>query len=93
MAAQAQIALAQLNLGYTEVRAPFDGQMGKHLIDVGNVVGGNGQEAALADITSSIDLCGGEFSTAGIADPRQSGPATADAGRITSGADRRRIVE
>jgi len=51
LAAQAQIALAQLNLGYTEVRAPFDGQMGKHLIDVGNVVGGNGQEAALADIT------------------------------------------
>jgi RND family efflux transporter MFP subunit len=51
VAAQAQIALAQLNLGYTEVRAPFDGQMGKHLIDAGNVVGGNGQEAALADIT------------------------------------------
>jgi RND family efflux transporter MFP subunit len=51
LAAQAQIALAQLNLGYTEVRAPFDGQMGKHLIDVGNVVGGNGQEAALAEIT------------------------------------------
>jgi RND family efflux transporter MFP subunit len=25
--------------------------MGKHLIDVGNVVGGNGQQAALADIT------------------------------------------
>jgi RND family efflux transporter MFP subunit len=50
-AAQAQIDLAQLNLGYTEVRAPFDGQMGKHLIDVGNVVGGNGQEAALAEIT------------------------------------------
>lgn len=50
-AAQAQIALAQLNLGYTEIRAPFDGQMGKHLIDVGNVVGGNGQQAALADIT------------------------------------------
>jgi RND family efflux transporter MFP subunit len=51
LAAQAQIALAQLNLGYTEVRAPFDGQMGKHLVDVGNVVGGNGQEAALAEIT------------------------------------------
>jgi RND family efflux transporter MFP subunit len=51
LAAQAQIELAQLNLNYTEVRAPFDGQMGKHLIDVGNVVGGNGQEAALADIT------------------------------------------
>jgi len=51
LAAQAQIALAQLNLGYTEVRAPFDGQMGRHLVDVGNVVGGNGQEAALAEIT------------------------------------------
>jgi RND family efflux transporter MFP subunit len=50
LAAQAQIALAQLNLNYTEVRAPFDGQMGKHLVDPGNVVGGNGQEAALADI-------------------------------------------
>jgi RND family efflux transporter MFP subunit len=51
LAAQAQVAIAQLNLGYTEVRAPFDGQMGKHLVDVGNVVGGNGQEAALAEIT------------------------------------------
>lgn len=50
-AAQAQVALAQLNLSYTEIRAPFDGQMGRHLVDPGNVVGGNGQEAALADIT------------------------------------------
>lgn len=50
-AAQAQIAIAQLNMSYTEVRAPFDGQMGRHLIDVGNVVGGSGQQAALADIT------------------------------------------
>jgi RND family efflux transporter MFP subunit len=50
VAAQAQIALAQLNLSYTEIRAPFDGQMGKHLVDPGNVVGGNGQEAALVDI-------------------------------------------
>jgi RND family efflux transporter MFP subunit len=51
LAAQAQVAIAGLNLGYTDVKAPFDGQMGKHLIDVGNVVGGNGQPAALADIT------------------------------------------
>lgn len=50
LAANAQIALAKLNLGYTEIRAPFDGQMGRHLIDPGNVVGGNGQEAALAEI-------------------------------------------
>src|SRR3984957_4214501 len=49
-AAQAQVAIAQLNMSYTEIRAPFDAQMGKHLIDPGNVVGGNGQEAALVDI-------------------------------------------
>jgi RND family efflux transporter MFP subunit len=51
LSAQAQVAIAQLNLSYTEVRAPFDGLMGKHLIDIGNVVGGSGQQAALADIT------------------------------------------
>lgn len=40
LGAQAQVAIQQLNLSYTEVRAPFDGQMGRHLVDVGNVVGG-----------------------------------------------------
>jgi RND family efflux transporter MFP subunit len=50
-AAQAQVAIAQLNLSYTEVRAPFDGQMGKHLIDVGNMVGATPQTAVLAEIT------------------------------------------
>jgi RND family efflux transporter MFP subunit len=49
--AQAQVALAKLNLGYTEVRAPFEGIVGKHLIDPGNVVGGGGQQTALAEIT------------------------------------------
>jgi len=48
--AQAQVDIAKLNLSYTEVRAPFDGQMGKHLIDPGNTVGGPGQQAALAEI-------------------------------------------
>jgi len=51
LAAQSQVAIAQLNLDYTEVRAPFDGQMGTHLVDPGNVVGGNGQPAVLAEIT------------------------------------------
>jgi len=50
LGAQAQVTLAQLNLGYTEVRAPFDGQMGKALIYPGNVVGSPGQQSALADI-------------------------------------------
>jgi len=49
-AAQAQLAIAQLNLSYTEVRAPFDGVVTRHLVDPGNVVGGPGQEAALAEI-------------------------------------------
>src|SRR5215471_12381766 len=51
LGAQAQVALAKLNLGYTEVRAPFGGIVGKHLIDPGNVVGGGGQQSALAEIT------------------------------------------
>jgi RND family efflux transporter MFP subunit len=48
--AMAQVDIAKLNLGYTEVRAPFDGQMGKHLVDPGNTVGGAGQQTALAEI-------------------------------------------
>jgi RND family efflux transporter MFP subunit len=51
LSAQAQVAIDEVNLGYTEVRAPFDGIVGKHLIDPGNVVGGGGQQSALAEIT------------------------------------------
>jgi RND family efflux transporter MFP subunit len=50
-AAQAQVAIARLNLSYTDVRAPFAGQMGRHLIDVGNMVGASPQTAVLAEIT------------------------------------------
>jgi RND family efflux transporter MFP subunit len=50
LGAQAQVSLAKLNLGYTEVRAPFDGIVGKHLVDPGNLVGGT-QQSALAEIT------------------------------------------
>jgi RND family efflux transporter MFP subunit len=48
--AKAQVDIAKLNLSYTEVRAPFDGQMGKHLVDPGNTVGGAGQQTVLAEI-------------------------------------------
>ncbi|ACK49601.1 efflux transporter, RND family, MFP subunit [Methylocella silvestris BL2] len=50
LGAQGQIEVAKLNLAYTEIRAPFDGLMGKHLVDPGNVVGGAGQQTALAEI-------------------------------------------
>lgn len=49
-AAQAQVDLAQLNVSYTRVTAPFDGRMGRHLIDPGNLVGAGGQETVLAEI-------------------------------------------
>lgn len=37
----ANVALAKLNLQYTTISAPFDGLLGSHLIDVGNMVGQN----------------------------------------------------
>ena len=40
--AAAQAALAKINLGYTRVTAPFNGRLGRHLVDVGNMVGATG---------------------------------------------------
>ena len=48
--AEAQVVLAELNYGYTEVRAPFDGRMGRHLVDPGNLVGAMGKQTVLAEI-------------------------------------------
>lgn len=36
---EANVALAKLNLGYTQMYAPFDGLLGEHKVDVGNLVG------------------------------------------------------
>jgi membrane fusion protein, multidrug efflux system len=36
---KASVDLATINLGYTEVRAPFDGVVTRHLVDVGALVG------------------------------------------------------
>lgn len=47
---EANLKLAQLNLSYTEIRAPFDGLMGRHLIDVGNYLGSSPQGIKLATI-------------------------------------------
>lgn len=48
--AEAQVIIARLNLSYTEVRAPFDGRIGRHLVNPGNLVGAAGQQTALAQI-------------------------------------------
>jgi RND family efflux transporter MFP subunit len=47
--AQAAQKLAQLNLDYTRVTAPFDGRIGRHLVDEGNLVGA-GEFTLLASI-------------------------------------------
>jgi RND family efflux transporter MFP subunit len=47
--AAANLTIAQINLGYTTVKAPFDGRMGRHLVDVGNLVGA-GTPTTLATI-------------------------------------------
>ncbi len=40
--AQANLELATINLGYTEVLAPFDGTVTNHLVDIGTLVGVSG---------------------------------------------------
>jgi RND family efflux transporter MFP subunit len=52
-AAEAQRALAALNLGYTEIKSPFDGRIDRRLVDPGNLVG-SGSNTVLAQI-SQID--------------------------------------
>jgi membrane fusion protein, multidrug efflux system len=37
--AKANVAIAEINLGYTTITAPFDGIVTRHLVDVGTLVG------------------------------------------------------
>jgi RND family efflux transporter MFP subunit len=48
--AQAEVELAKLKVSYTELQAPFDGRMGNHLVDAGNLVGSAGQQTVLGEI-------------------------------------------
>lgn len=50
LAQQAALEEAQINLGYTEIRAPFDGQIGRRLVDPGNYVGAGGAPTTLANL-------------------------------------------
>ncbi|STX49895.1 RND multidrug efflux membrane fusion protein [Legionella hackeliae] len=49
--------VAAINYSYTHVRAPFDGRIGRHLVDPGNLVG-NGKATNLAySRTNRPNLC------------------------------------
>ena len=47
--AVANAAVAEINYSYTHILAPFDGRIGRHLVDPGNLVG-NGKATDLATI-------------------------------------------
>ena len=48
--AEAKVARAELNLGYTQVTAPLSGRVGRNLVDIGNLVG-EGEATVLTEIT------------------------------------------
>ena len=51
---KADLELAKINLSYTEVRAPFDGLLGAHQVDVGSLVGSNPTNPTLLVSLESI---------------------------------------
>ena len=52
-ATEAALIQAEIQLEYTEVRAPFTGRIGERLVDVGNVVGGVGNPTQLAKLVQA----------------------------------------
>ncbi|MFK8253453.1 efflux RND transporter periplasmic adaptor subunit [Ancylobacter terrae] len=55
LSAKANVELAQINLGYTTVTAPFDGVVTRHLADVGQLVG-HGEVTKLATIVQTAPI-------------------------------------
>jgi multidrug efflux system membrane fusion protein len=51
-AAQASLRLAQINLGYTEVRAPISGRIGRREVTTGNLVAAGPQGPVLTTLVS-----------------------------------------
>ena len=62
--AESQLALAQINRGYTEIRAPFDGILGRHRVDAGNYVGATAGGTVLGTVQqlmpAHVDALAGE---------------------------------
>ena len=50
--AKAKLERAELTLGYTEVRAPITGRVGRNLVDIGNLVG-QSEATVLTDLTQN----------------------------------------
>lgn len=47
---RANVVQAELNLSYCTMNAPFDGRIGRRMVDVGNLVGAGGEATLLATI-------------------------------------------
>lgn len=55
MAANARLTQAQLDLGYTEVKAPMSGKISEKYIDVGNYISGGSANATLLTTILKVD--------------------------------------
>ncbi len=51
--AEQALRLAEQDLAYTTVKAPFDGQISRTLVDAGNLVSGSGEGTQLATVIST----------------------------------------
>jgi RND family efflux transporter MFP subunit len=49
-AAQSALTLSKIDVAYTRVTAPFTGRIGRHLVDVGNLVGSSSTPTKLATL-------------------------------------------
>ncbi|MGE3537173.1 MAG: efflux RND transporter periplasmic adaptor subunit [Candidatus Tectimicrobiota bacterium] len=54
-AAQAMVNAAQLNVEFTQVRAPISGRIGRNLVSVGNLINGGSPQSTLLTTIVSLD--------------------------------------
>jgi len=53
--AETSLAIAELNLAYTQVKSPIDGRVSSRLVTEGNVISGGGTESTLITTIVSLD--------------------------------------